>query len=192
MIEQNWQKSSQPSIDLPGGWPHPGEHAGLQGPRPILPGDGVRAGAGNEHSPAGELGHQERDAPGQGRDQPDQLGRGFGDVAADEGRGVTVGERAEPELGCAVPVDEAPPRRLQPMSGRHRRGQPIRGQPIRGQPIRGQQSRRRNRAVREHDAHPLAARRPGEVVQQAQGAVVSVVYVVDGEQQALTRRGQPD
>ena len=49
-----------------------------------------------------------------------------------------------------------------------------------------------NRAVREHDAHPLAARRPGEVVQQAQAAVVGVVHVVDGEQQALTRRGQPD
>jgi hypothetical protein len=46
--------------------------------------------------------------------------------------------------------------------------------------------------VGEHDAHPLAARRPGEVVQQAQAAVVGVVHVVDGEQQALSRRGQPD
>ena len=115
----------------------------------------------------GELGHQERDAPAQGRDQPDQLGRGFGDVAADVCRGVTVGERAESELGRAVPVDEAPPRRLQGIC-------------------------RRNRAMREHDAHPLTARRPGEVVQQAQAAVVGVVYVVDGEQQALTRRCQPD
>jgi len=46
--------------------------------------------------------------------------------------------------------------------------------------------------VREHDAHPQAARRPGEVVQQAQAAVVGVVHVVDGEQQALTSCRQPD
>ena len=108
-----------------------------------------------------------RDTPAQGRDQPDQFGRGLGDVAADERGGVAVGQRTEPELGRAVPVDEAPPRRLQGIC-------------------------RRNRAMREHDAHPLTARRPGEVVQQAQAAVVGVVYVVDGEQQALTRRGQPD
>ena len=125
------------------------------------------AGSGAGRRPPGELGHQERDAPAQRRDQLDQLGRGVGDVTADERRGVAVGERAEPELGRAVPVDEASPGRLQ-------------------------RARRRNRAVREHDAHPLAARRPGEVVQQAQAAVVGVVHVVDGEQQALTRRGQAD
>ena len=44
--------------------------------------------------------------------------------------------------------------------------------------------------MREHDAHPLAARRPGEVVQQAQAAVVGVMHVVDGEQYALPCRGQ--
>jgi len=46
--------------------------------------------------------------------------------------------------------------------------------------------------VRDHDAHPLAERRPGEVVQQAQAAVVGVVGIVDGEQQAPARRGQAD
>ena len=120
-----------------------------------------------EGGPAGQLGHQERHAPAQRGEQPDQLGRGFGDVAADERRGVAVAERAEPELGRAVPVDEAAASGLQ-------------------------RARRRYGPVREHDAHPLAVRRPGEVVQQPQAAVVGVVDVVDGEQQAPARRGQAD
>jgi len=38
--------------------------------------------------------------------------------------------------------------------------------------------------MREHDAHPLAVRRPDQVVQQAQAAVVGVVHVVHGQQHA--------
>ena len=51
----------------------------------------------------------------------------------------------------------------------------------------------RRRPVREHDAHALVARRPGDVVHEAQAGVVGVVHVVDREQQAVASptRGGP-
>jgi hypothetical protein len=117
-----------PLEDVARGRTQAAEHARPERLGPILPASRVRPGCG----PAGQLGHKERDAPAQRRDQPDQVGRGVGEVTADERRGVAIAERAQAELGRAVPVDEAP------------------------EDVR-QRAGRRNRAVREDDAHRLIA-----------------------------------
>ena len=51
---------------------------------------------------------------------------------------------------------------------------------------------RRRRPVREHDAHALLTSRTSDVVQQPEAGVVGVVDVVDGQQQAVGRRREPD
>ena len=119
-----------PLEDVASGRRQAAEHAGPERLGPIPPGAWNEPG--NEYCPAGQLGHQERDAPAQCHDQLSQLGRRVGEMAADEGRGVAVAERAKAKFGRAVPLDEAP------AGVRQRPGRP-------------------DRAVREDDAHRLVA-----------------------------------
>ena len=114
---------------------------------------------------ARELVHRERDAAAERRDLLDELGGGLGDMATDERRDVVVAERTELELGGSMPVDQALARL-------------------------GECVAHGSRAVGEHDAHALVARRPGDVVHEAQAGVIGVVHVVDGEQQTVRRRCQ--
>ena len=88
-------------------------------------------------------------------------------MTTDERLDVRTFERFELELDRSMPIEEA-------LSGLD------------------QDVRQRRRTVPEHDAHPLSTRRPGEVVNETKTGVVGVVDIVDGEQQAVRRRSQPD
>ena len=117
--------------------------------------------------PAGQLGHRERHATGDGGDLLDQLVVGLGDVATDQ-----AGHRLLVE-GSQL--------------GHHRTL-------ARHEALTHLQERRTDgvEAVRHHQGHAVVRRGPGEVVQEAQAGLVGIVDVVDGEQQPLPRRRQPD
>jgi hypothetical protein len=110
---------------------------------------------------------RERHAAAEGRDLVHLLGRGRGDVPSDEPRDALPVEGTEHDLGGAVAVEEA-------LAGL------------------GQDLAQRARPVGEDEADAVLTGRPGQVVQQAQAGVVGVVDVVEGEQQAVRRRGEPD
>ena len=123
--------------------------------------------AGSRGRPAGQLGHRERHAAGDGGDLLDQLLVGLGDVATDQ-----TGHRALVE-GSQL--------------GHHRAL-------ARHEALAHLQERRTDgvEPVGHHQGHTLVRRGPGEVVEEAQAGLVGIVDVVDGEQQPLPRRRQPD
>ena len=116
---------------------------------------------------AGQLVHRERHPAAEGGDLVDLLVRRGGHVPTDQGRDTVPIEGTEHDLGRAMAVDEA-------LAGL------------------GQDVAQRARSVGEDEADVVVARRPGDVVQEAKAGVVGVVEVVEGQQQAVRRRGEPD